>query len=182
MNNLRSRLATVAVLGVALVLAPGACDDVRSNESKQMPQLPPPPQTTLQPLRIAIEIGGVAAPPITEATLAKIPPDFVEGEHRAWRISTLLGDALGEPMTRAELAVTVTGAHGVTIHMAASPALDRPAPTLFVTRRGDVIAALVNPRDPFPDFHGKGRRLGRPGDPMPRVAEVSKIQISKPTP
>jgi hypothetical protein len=47
----------------------------------------------------------------------------------------------------------------------------------MLTRRGDIVALLVDPADPFPSYHGQGRRLGRPGDPMPRIAGVKKIRV-----
>ena len=138
-----------------------------------MPKPPPPLELTIPAdLRIAVDLDGTAAPPITAANLASIPPDFIDKEHRAWRISTLVGAAAGRP----GVVVAATGARGISIKMPIAGS--GPVPALVVTRRGEVIATLVDPADPFPDFHGRGRRLGRPGDSLPRVAGVSAIHVT----
>jgi hypothetical protein len=50
---------------------------------------------------------------------------------------------------------------------------------IMVSRRGDVIAQIVDEKQPFPTFHGQGGRLGRPpGEPLPRVPRVSKLRIT----
>jgi hypothetical protein len=36
---------------------------------------------------------------------------------------------------------------------------------------------MVAPGDPFPAYHGQGRRLSRPGDPLPRVGGVTRIRV-----
>ncbi len=167
-DHARAIALGMLALGVLVV----GCDDVRSNDGKQIPKTPPPPQAGRLSLQISVVVDGTPRAPITAERLDAIPADFVEGEHRAWRISSLLGKGGPDAGT-----ITATGAHGVTIDMTWSAQPDQPTPALFVTRRGDVIAAVVDPRDPFPDFHGRGRRLGRPGDPLPRVADVSKIEV-----
>lgn len=158
------------MLVLALVL--GCSEDKQPNDGKRMPKLPPPATANLPAdLRISVEIDGVQAAPITSASLAEVPPDFKDDERRAWRISTLL--KLGT-----DSKIAATGAGGLTIELARASSADAPVATLFVTRRGEVIAALVDPRDPFPDYHGQGRRLGRPGDPLPRISGVTAIRIS----
>jgi hypothetical protein len=49
---------------------------------------------------------------------------------------------------------------------------------LFLTRRGEVMVAAVDPKDPFPRYHGQGGRLRRGGDPMPRVAPVARLAVT----
>jgi hypothetical protein len=53
---------------------------------------------------------------------------------------------------------------------------------LFLTRRGEVIASAVDPKNSFPDYHGRGGRLHRAGDTMLQVAPVSSLAISHPRP
>jgi hypothetical protein len=48
---------------------------------------------------------------------------------------------------------------------------------LYLTRRGEMAAAVIDSADPFPDYHGQGGRLRRPGDPLPRVLPVSELRI-----
>jgi hypothetical protein len=64
----------------------------------------------------------------------------------------------------------------------AEPTPEGLEPVLFLTRRGEVIVAALDPKDPFPKFHGQGGRLHRAGDSMPRVASVAKLEIRKSTP
>ena len=77
--------------------------------------------------------------------------------------------------------VAVTGENDVTVQFRRVPKdqsdAKEPQPALLLTRRGDVVALLVDPADPFPSYHGQGRRLGRPGDPMPRIAGVKRIRV-----
>lgn len=136
---------------------------------------PPPPATVLIPsdLQIQVTVDGAPHAPITAATLVATPPDFVDHDRRAWKISTLLGAGAVSPGT----VIAATGAAGMTIELAATAAAGQPIATLFITRRSEVIVALVDPADPFPAFHGQGRRLERPGDPMPRIADVTRIAI-----
>jgi hypothetical protein len=50
-------------------------------------------------------------------------------------------------------------------------------PVLQVSRRGEVVATMVDPKAPFPEYHGRGGRLGRTGDPLPRVSGVTAIRV-----
>jgi hypothetical protein len=45
-----------------------------------------------------------------------------------------------------------------------------------------VIVAALDPKDPFPRWHGEGGRLHRAGDSLPRVAPVAKLDIRRSTP
>jgi len=53
---------------------------------------------------------------------------------------------------------------------------------LFLTRRGEVIVSMIDPKDPFPRYHGQGGRLQRAGDSWPRVVRVQRLEITRPTP
>jgi hypothetical protein len=150
-----------------------ACSKASDN-ARQMPKLPPPPHAAPPAaLRIAVEIDGNEAPPIDAARLAALKPEFEDADHRAWRLATLIGSA-----AQTHAVIAVTGENDVTVQFR-RPASERdPQPVLALTRRGELVAALVEPGDPFPAYHGQGRRLRRPGDPLPRIAGVKKIRVS----
>src|SRR6185436_304687 len=117
-------------------------------------------------LRIAVEIDGQERPVIDAAFLAARAPDFADSERRAWRIDSLLG----APAQREGAVIAVTGEHGLTIELGrGDDAGAGPVPVLTVSRRGEVLAAMVESTDPFPPYHGRGGRLGRPGDRLPRI-------------
>ena len=73
------------------------------------------------------------------------------------------------------------GPTGVTVKFA-DPTPDGLEPVLFLTRRGDVVVAAVDPKDPFPKYHGQGGRLHRAGDTMPRISPVAKLAITHASP
>lgn len=161
-----------------LALALAACKSQSDqNESKRMPK-PPPPASAEAPAQLHIDVDckGKPCDPIDAAKLASTKPDFADGEHRAWRVETLVG--LAGPHDG--VVIAVTGDKGVTITLT-TPKTDKdPVPVLVVTRRGEVIAAMVERDDPFPAYHGHGGRLGRRGDPLPRITGVTKIAVSGP--
>lgn len=167
-----NRRSFVAVLFFALVACKRSSDQ---NESKRMPKPPPPPDAEASPeLHIVVEIDGRAAATIDAAKLASTKADFVDAERRAWRIETLVGAAAQRDGT----VIAVTGEKGMTV-MLRQPKTDKdPLAVLAVSRRGDVVAAMVEKEDPFPPYHGHGGRLGRRGDPLPRIAGVTKIAVS----
>jgi hypothetical protein len=157
-----------------MIFALVACQKA-SEERREMPKLPPPPQPKVPAsLKIAVEIDGKAQAAIDADRLAKTAPDFSDGEHKAWRFSTLLGQPLASGSS-----IAVTGAQNVTITLKQPANAKDPQPVLTESRRGEVVAALVSPEDPFPAFHGQGRRLARPMDPLPRIAGVTKIAVQK---
>jgi hypothetical protein len=141
---------------------------------KQMPKLPPPPKVALPAeLRIAVEIDGKEAPALDAARLNAVKPDFEDAERRAWRLATLVGPAAARPNAVA----AVTGEKDMTVVMR-QPRTDKdPMPVLTQSRRGGIVAAMVSQSDPFPPYHGQGRRLARPGDPLPRIDGVTKIRV-----
>jgi hypothetical protein len=138
---------------------------------KKMPKLPPPPRPEpAASLRIAVEIDGQPGPPIDAARLRGLKPDFEDAERRAWRLETLLGARARDP----ETSIAVTGDNDVTVVFRRTTGTD---PVLALSRRGEIVAALVEANDPFPSYHGQGRRLHRPGDPTPRVGGVKRIRV-----
>ena len=160
----------------ALVLLLGlACSKAGEEQqgTKRAPIPPPVEQGTALPvgLSIPVEVDGAAAPPVTTATLSAQTPDFADDERRAWRLSAIL------PAYVAGATVEAVGRDGVSMAMPRPATLEEPQPVLFVTRRGDVVAMVVDPNDPFPDFHGQGGRLRRPGDLTTRVTPIVKLRV-----
>ena len=179
--------AVRAALWLCALAALAACSRSSEdlNDTKRMPK-PPPPESTAAPraLHVAVVVDGVEAGPFDAAKLDATPPDFADAERRAWRIESLVGPAA----TRAGAVISVTGDKGVSIvlrHADPGAGAGRPpVPVLVVTRRGEVVAAMIEPDDPFPAYHGRGGRLGRRGDALPRIAGVTRIRVAaaEPTP
>jgi hypothetical protein len=168
-------LVRLRLLCVLLVLL--GCkrsDDL--NDARQMPKLAPPPEAgAASDIAVTVDIDGHAAPTIDRAKLDATAPDFVDGDRRAWRVETLLG----LPVNDDGATFTVTGERDVAIvlrHTSADPDL---LPILAVNRRGQMFAAMVEKSDPFPSYHGQGRRLERRGDPLPRVEGVKRIVVTR---
>lgn len=163
-----------------LVLALGACDHgcqraSEADDGRRMPKPPPSPSAEAE-VRIEVMLDGAPVAPIDSARLAGTPPDYQDEERRAWKLSTLLG----APAQREGVTFAATGEAGVTVMMQEPARAGEPAPVLLVTRRGEAVVAMMHPEEPFPSYHGHGARLGRPGDPLPRIAGVTKIAVSSP--
>jgi hypothetical protein len=158
---------------LAMLVASTACSRASDEAPKKTWADKPPPADMPVPanLNIAITVDGAAHAPITAATLAK-KADFEDAERSAWLIASLVPDASNIS------AIEATSPTGVTVKF------DRPnpaglEPVLFLTRRGDVIVSAVDPKDPFPRYHGQGGRLHRAGDSNPRVNPVAKLAITR---
>jgi hypothetical protein len=159
---------------VLLFFLAGCTKASESSEAKRTPK--PPPSASAEPstdVRIDVTVDGKPEPLLDGAKLASTPPDFKDGEHRAWRIATLLPAA-----DRDGAVVAATGDKDVTVLLPRPRAKTDAVPVLEVNRRGDVFAGLVSPEQPFPSFHGQGGRLARPGDPLPRVTGVKRLGIT----
>lgn len=157
---------------IALTLI--ACSRASDEGSAKKWQENPPPKEVSVPsgLSIAVSVDGADKPPITSDVLTKTNPDFVDDDHRAWRIPTLVAEAA--PQGTLVEAASPSGVAVKFVH----PTPEGLEPVLFLTRRGEVIVAALDPKDPFPRYHGQGSRLRRPGDTMPRVQPVSKLAIT----
>ena len=163
------RIAIVA-LALALVACSRASDESRS---KRSPTPPPPPTVEIPSgLTIPIWIDGAPSAPIDAARLAQRAPDFADDERRAWRLTTLV-PAFDQPGR----AIEAEGNPGMSIRLDRPDASAALVPVLFLTRRGDVVVALLDPADPFPQFHGQGGRLRRPGDTQPHVSPVTALRV-----
>ena len=163
-------------LAWALVLFAAACSrPSESTDAKRSPR-PPPSATVTIPaaLHVDVEIDGAPAPAVDAARLGSIKPDYSNDEHRVWRIATLVGASGARPGA----VVAAMGDNGVTLEMPVPSSATDPIPTLSLNRRGDVVVGLVAPDDPFPDYHGRGGRLNRPGDRLPRLYGPTRIWIT----
>src|SRR5204862_149930 len=87
----------------------------------------------------AVDVDATASAPITSEVLAATKPDFVDEDHRAWRIPTLVAAATTGSTVEASSSTT-----GVAVKFAL-PTPDGFEPVLFLTRRGEVpdAAAMV---------------------------------------
>jgi hypothetical protein len=158
------------VIGLTLI----ACSKASTEGDKKQWQEPPPPAEIGVPANVSItvEVDGVPKPAITTATLQQTKPDFVDADHRAWRIPTLVPES-----SPAGTTVEAASPGGVAVKFA-HPTPDGLEPVLFLTRRGEVIVAALDPNKPFPGYHGQGSRMRRPGDSMPRVMPVTRLAIT----
>lgn len=158
---------------LALVVVLVACSRASDEAPKKTWADKPPPANVPVPadLSIAVTVDGAAQAPITASTLSK-KADFEDAEREAWLIESLVPDA------KTATSIEATSPTGMTVKF------DRPnaaglEPVLFLTRRGDVIVSAIDPKDPFPRYHGQGGRLHRAGDSNPRVNPVAKLAITR---
>ena len=173
----RRSLASVAVLGV-LALASACSKASETTEAKRSPKPPPPAAISdaIPAVHLDVEIDGAPAAAIDAARLAASKPDFVDEDHRAWRIVTLVGPSASRPGA----VVAAVGDKGLSLDMPAPNGPKDPVPALALNRRGEVVVGLLAPDDPFPDYHGKGGRLSRPGDPLPHLPAPTKLRVYVP--
>lgn len=158
------------------VLALAACSKAsESSEAKKL-QVSAPPRDVAVPSQLVIEVeaDGARKPPIVARTLTDTKPDFTDDDRKAWLIPTLVAEA-----AKPGSVVEATALSGVSVKIT-NPTADGFVPVLFLTRRGEVIASAVDPKHPFPSYHGQGGRLHRAGDSQPRVVPVVKLSITHP--
>src|SRR5262245_66658096 len=159
---------------LALVALAGCAKARDESEAKQWQTQPPPKEVTIPAnLSIDVTVNGAAKAAITASTLRDAKPDFADEERKAWLIPTLIPDASPTGTT-----VEAVAPGGFSVKFA-HPTTEGLEPVLFLTRRGEVIVAALAPKDPFPRWHTQGRRVKRPGDTMPRVMPVSRIEITR---
>jgi hypothetical protein len=168
----------LCVVGLASLAGASCSKPSESTDAKRSPR-PPPSETQAIPsaLHVDVEIDGAPAAAIDGARLAAIKPDFANDEHRVWRLATLVGPAAA----RAGAVVSAVGDNGVTLQMPVPASSSDPLPTLALNRRGDAVVGLVDPADPFPGYHGRGGRLNRPGDRLPRLYGPTRIRVTAPS-
>ena len=160
---------------IALALA--ACSRASKEADTKNLQDQPPPKDVVVPagLSIAVDLDGTAQAPITGERLKTTKPDFADVDRRAWLITTLIPEA-----APAGSVIEAAAPTGVAVKFA-HPTAAGLEPVLFLTRRGEVIVSAIDPKDPFPRYHGQGGRLHRPGDSVPRVVAVARLAITRPT-
>src|SRR5262245_20775419 len=84
-------MARWLVIAIAVVACSRASDQ---GEAKKWQSNPPPKDVDVPPgLSIGVQAFGADKPPITSEVLKATKPDFVDADHRAWRIPTLIGAA-----------------------------------------------------------------------------------------
>lgn len=163
--------------GLALCAAVAGCGNPsQESEAKQWPV--PPPKANIEipsTLSIEVTVDGSPKPAITAQTLATAKPDFSDEDRKAWRIATLVA-GVGPGGS-----VEASSPTGISIKFQ-HPTPSGMEPVLFLTRRGEVIVAALDPKDPFPQHHGQGGRLQRPGNTLPSVKPVAKLDIRRSTP
>ncbi len=127
-----------------------------SDEAKKL-QASPPFKEMAPPaeLSIAVAVDGAARSPITAATLGRTKPDFEDNERKAWLISSLVAEASAPGTT-----VEATAPSGVSVKLA-HPSPEGLEPALFLTRRGELVASAIDPKDPFPTL-SRPRRAAAP--------------------
>lgn len=162
--------------GFALAILVACSKPSQESEAKQWPT-PLPTSTVKVPatLSIAVTVDGESKPAITADTLNGAKPDFADDDRKAWRIATLVADATSAG------SVEASSPSGISIKFQ-HPTPQGFEPVLYLTRRGEVIVAALDPKDPFPGHHGQGGRLQRPGDAMPHVKPVARLDIKRSTP
>jgi hypothetical protein len=162
---------------IALCLLSGCSRASNEGEARQWAAVPPDKGIAIPAgLDIAVAVDGSPRTAITHDTLARIKPDFADDEHKAWLVAGLVAEARATGST-----IEAVSSTGISVKFN-RPAADGLEPAIFLTRRGDIIVAALDPRDPFPRYHGQGGRLRRAGDPMPRSTAVARIEISRAAP
>ena len=159
---------------IAAIAAGAAASCSKASDSGQAHnwQQEAPPREVEIPAQLSIDVlvDGAPKPAITTAMLSTKTPDYADSERRAWRIAGLEPEA-AQPGAVVEAASPA----GVAVKY---PHADGTEPCLYLTRRGEVAVASLDPKDPFPKYHGQGSRLHRPGDQLPHVTPVAKLTIT----
>jgi hypothetical protein len=168
---------TRLLIGAAIVAASGPACSRASDEGEARPWAkdPPPTKAVAPPsdLAIAVRVDGADRAPITAAALTAAKPDFADAERSAWLIATLVPEAAAAGTT-----VEAMSPVGVSVKFERPSALGLE-PVLFLTRRGEVLVSAIDPKDPFPRYHGQGGRLKRAGDAYPRVSPVARLDVAR---
>jgi hypothetical protein len=158
----------VVAVALGAMAVPAACG---KDEPAPAAQKPAPIDRSLH---IEIEVEGRPEKPVDAARLESTPPDFADGPHKAWKLRTFLGEAFDAPDT----AVEVTGDGMRVTFDRPGKAVDGRVPVLLTNLRGQVVLALVDEKDPFPSFHGRGGNRGRPPEEAAiRIRRVEKISV-----
>lgn len=150
-----------------LALGSAAC-----TERERVPSTAIEGELPLSHVRIEVSVDGAAASPVHGAALRVTAPDFSEDERRAWTLARLLSLPAGREIR----GLTVVGADGVKHTLTLEPGGAEVA-ALVLNRRNRLDLWLMDPRDPFPAFHGRGGNRGRPGHERPRVIDAQRLEV-----
>jgi len=163
------------LLAIALALAACSRSSDEAGSKKFQEQAPPAQFSVPSSISIAVDVDGAPGTTITSDTLKATKPDFVDSEHHAWLVASLVPQA-----AQAGSVIEASSPSGVSLKLA-HPTPEGYEPVLFLTRRGELTARAIDPKDPFPKWEGQGGRMHRPGDTMPHVP-VQKLAITRPKP
>lgn len=159
---------TLLVFSLPLVLP--ACRGCfgGGREGKSAPALPPPETP------IPVEVGERPTDPIDASLLDRTPPDFTEGDRKAWRLARLLGP----DYALSDAVLEVEDAEGVRTRFV-HPALpvEGREPVLVRNRKGELLIAMMRADEPFPPFHGRGGNRRREGDPIRRIRGLKLLRL-----
>lgn len=159
------------ILVSALVVSCSRAEDERGG--KRTPVAPPPAEVDIpRDVSIAVTVDGAARPAIDSKALAAHAPDFKDEDRRAWKLTGLVPE-----LDHAGASIEARGKNGVSVRLERPTAAGGLEPVLFLTRRGELVATMLDPAQPFPDYHGQGGRLRRPGDSMPHVSPVLELIV-----
>lgn len=157
-------------LGLCGVLACSRAEN--ESAGRRTPVAPPPVEVDVPAdTRIEVTVDGAPRPAIDARALSARAPDYRDEERRAWKLTGLVPE-----LDRVGASIEARGTSGVSVRLErqANAALE---PVLFLTRRGELVATMVDPAQPFPEYHGQGGRLRRPGDTMPHVSPVLALVV-----
>jgi hypothetical protein len=155
----------------ALVVGCSRAEDERGG--KRTPVRPPPVEVDIpHDVSIAVTVDGAPRPALDAKALAAHAPDFKDEDRRAWKLTGLVPE-----LDHAGASIEARGTNGVSVRLERPSAPGGLEPVLFLTRRGELVATMLDPAQPFPDYHGQGGRLRRPGDSMPHVSPVLELAV-----
>ena len=136
-------------------------------ESCSEPEAPAIPEG----IAVAVSIDDASAPTIDSARLRDHTPDFQDGDHRSWRLESLVGG-----YEKGRMTVELEESGGERSVVARPGEAGERIVVVAVNRAGAVRVGLVSASEPFPPFHGRGGNRGRGGDPS-RVRDVKRIVL-----
>jgi len=158
---------------LALIVVAGCSRASDESKANRAPKTPPPPGVKIPAdLHIEVTVDGVAGEPITAARLDEIEPDFHDDDRRAWKLTHLIPG-----LDHDGAWVEARGPSGISIRVDRPSSATEPQPVLYLTRRGEVVVSVLDPGKPFPEYHGQGGQLRRPGDPLPRLSPVASLTV-----
>ena len=169
-------LSCIAIGAVSLSSMASCSKPGDDSDAKRTPIPEPAPDVAIPGAwSVPLEVGKAEVRVLDAKALIGLKPDFADDERKAWRLDKLLSESefpLGA-------LIEAIGSDGVGIAMRRQKSPDAPVPVIVLTRRGDIVAAAIKASDPFPDYHGQGGRLKRPGDPLPRlISPLARLRVS----